>query len=183
MSIYALSAAARTALSLIERLDEIEDQARGVLEGDAARSHAGIDAELGELMQTVLDLDVDDAARYLRWLKERADALKRYADEVKAKAARAEARHKRVTEQLLDIMEASGRTKIRGTVHTIAVQAASTRRVEMVKGADVPDEFMRPPAAPQVDKRAVAKALKALPDGESLSFARLAPKTYFVRVR
>lgn len=148
MNIFDLAAEYQRLLDLLTDADdpELEESIAAAL----ADNIDAIEVKAQGWALVLRSLDAEETAVHVE--------VRRLGDRARTLANRQE----RMKLALRDALTLGGIDKVRGSLVTVSLGAAS-QRVEVVDPSSLPAEFWRPPAEPEPDKAALLKALKAGP--------------------
>lgn len=145
-------------LSILVTLDEggeIPDEQLAVL------------AQKLEQVQDALEHRVEGWARWIRQLEADADVAKGEAKRLSARGTSYERFADRLRDKLKEVLIAVQKERVKTPLFTIAVKATAAS-VASVSIPDLPTRYLKPPAPPEVDRKAILdewKRTKTAPPG------------------
>lgn len=172
MRLYELSAEYRRVQELAD--ETAYDPETGEFNDPTGELDAALDAAAG-----AFDAKVENIAKLIRNLRAEVDAQKTEERRIADRRKGYERTVKHLECYARDAMIATERTKLKTALFTISVRTAAPG-VVVSEGAELPEEYLRPPVDRAPDKAKIKAALKA---GKTIDGARFGEPTRSLVIR
>ena len=156
-------------------LDEISNMLDIPDEELTAEQQAAMDAYLNELASQEA-AKIDAIGQFFRIESARAEALKKEASRLAARAKSAQGRIDFMRMRYLQALQGAGLQKVRGEIYTMSIRTSDV--VQITNALELPKQYVMEKTEIVPDKNAIKEAIK---EGQEVPGAQLA-KSYSLRV-